>query len=414
MKRNNSKIRNIKARKILESRGKPTVEVELTTNLGKFLASVPSGASKGKYEAVALPLKQAINNVNKIIAPKLKGKDVTQQIKIDELMRKLDGTKNKSKLGANAILGVSLAACRAGARANNLPLWKWISKIAGTKPLLPAPCILFIEGGLHSKGDFDTRATVKGGEEASASLTFQEFMAYFPARSFKEKFKTAGNVYKKLGQVLKKRYGKGATKLGMEGAFTPPIKKTKEVLDLLVETGGNKINIIIDAAASTFFKKGKYSLEKKRLSEGELLNFYLELCKNYPIVALEDPFSQEDWQGFQEITKKIGKKVTIIGDDLLVTNLQRIKEAMKKKACNGLILKPNQVGTVTETITAAKYATKKKWKVFVKHRGGETKDDFIADLAIGLGTGFIMAGGPTKPERMAKYNRLLKVEEKLR
>jgi len=392
-----SKIESIKAREILDSRGNPTVEVELITNFGKFSASVPSGASKGRDEAVALNTKKAINNVNKIIAPKLKGKDVTRQREIDNLMIKLDGTKNKSKLGGNALVGVSLAVCRAGAKANNLPLWKWISKIARTQPLLPTPCILFIEGGLHSKGD----------------LGFQEFMAYFPARSFKEKFKIASNIYKKLGQALKKRYGKRAARLGMEGAFTPPINKTKEVLDLLMGAGGNKINIIIDAAASTFFKKGKYNLEKKKLSRGELLRFYLELCKNYPIAALEDPFFEEDWQGFQQITKKIGKKVTIVGDDLLVTNLRRIKKAMEKKACNGLILKPNQVGTVTETIEAAKYAVKRKWKVFIKHRGGETKDDFIADLAVGLGTGWIMAGAPTKIERMVKYNRLLETEEEL-
>jgi enolase len=372
--------------------------VKLATEFGKFLAGVPSGASKGKYEAVALNPKKAIDNINKIIAPKLRGKDATHQKEIDDLMRKLDGTENKSKLGANAIVGISLAVCRAGAKANNLPLWKWISKIAKTKPSLPVPCLLFVEGGLHGKGD----------------LTLQEFMAYLPAKSFKEKFKKASSVYKKLGQILKKRYGKRATRLGMEGAFIPPIRKTKEVLDLLMETSGNRISIIIDAAASTFFKKGRYNLERKRLSRTELLNFYLDLCKNYPIVALEDPFSQEDWLGFQEITKKIGKKVVIIGDDLLVTNLQRIKEAAKKKACNGLILKPNQVGTVTETIRAAKYAVKKKWKVFIKHRGGETKDDFIADLAVGLGTGFIMAGGPSKPERMVKYNRLSKINQELK
>ena len=390
-------IDSIKARKISDSKGSPTIQVELATELGKFLVGVPSGASKGKYEAVALNPKKAINNINEIIAPKLKGKNVSRQKEIDNLMLKLDGTKNKSKLGANAIVGVSLAVCRAGAKANSLPLWKWISKIAKTKPSLPVPCVLFVEGGLHGKRD----------------LTFQEFMAYFPAKSFKGKFKKAGNIYKKLNQVFKKRYGKRAVRLGMEGGFTPPIKKTKEVLDLLTETGGNKINIIIDAAASTFFKKGKYNLGKKKLSREELLNFYLELCKNYPMTALEDPFSQEDWPGFQKITKKIGRKITIIGDDLLVTNLQRIKRAVKKKACNGLILKPNQVGTVTETIGAAKYAMKKNWKVFVKHRGGETKDDFIADLAVGLGAGFIMAGGPSKPERMAKYNRLLKIEKEL-
>lgn len=392
-----SKIKIVKAREILDSKGNPTIEVELVTELGKFLAGVPSGASKGEYEAVALDPKKAINNINKIIAPKLEGRNVSRQKEIDNLMQKLDGTKNKSRLGANAIVGISLAVCRAGAKANNMPLWKWISKIARTKPSLPTSCVLFVEGGLHGKGD----------------LVFQEFMAYFSAESFKENFKKASSIYKKLGHTLKKRYGKRAARLGMEGAFTPPIKKTKEVLGLMTEIGGNKINIIIDVAASTFFKKGKYNLGEKRLSREELLNFYLELCKNYPITALEDPFSQEDWPGFQKITKKIGGKITIIGDDLLVTNLQRIKKAVKKKACNGLILKPNQVGTVTETIEAARYAMKKKWKVFVKHRGGETEDDFIADLAVGLGTGFIMAGGPSKPERMAKYNRLLKIEKEL-
>ncbi|PIV45293.1 MAG: phosphopyruvate hydratase [Candidatus Nealsonbacteria bacterium CG02_land_8_20_14_3_00_37_10] len=399
-----AEIRGIEAREILDSRGNPTVEVELTTGFGKFLASVPSGASKGKYEAVELRdedgrgVSKAIKNIEKIIFPAIEKEDLTNQKRVDEILIKLDGTKNKSRLGANAILAVSMAVCRAGAEAKNLPLWKWISKLAKTKPSLPTPCILFIEGGLHDGGD----------------LNLQEFMAYFPGKSFKERFKKAVSVYKELGQILSKRYGKRATRLGMEGAFIPPIKNTKEVLDLVMKIGGRNINIIIDAAASTFFKNGKYNFEKKRLSRGELLGFYLELCKNYPIAAIEDPFAQEDWQGFQSITKKLGKKITIIGDDFLVTNLQRIKEVTRKKACNGLILKPNQVGTVTETITAAKYAMKKKWKVFVKHRGGETKDDFIADLSVGLGTGFIMAGAPSKPERMAKYKRLVKIEEELK
>jgi len=395
----NSKITSIKAREILDSRGNWTVEVDLTTDLGLFRASVPSGVSKGKWEAVEKKAKIAVNNVNKIIGPKLKGKDVTCQKEIDNLMIKLDGTKNKSKLGANAILAVSMAVCRAGAAAKNIPLWKWISRIAGTKLILPNPCILYLEGGFHSKEGLDV----------------QEFMGFVKEKSFKEKLRVGTKIYHALREILTKKYRKKGVKTGMEGAFTPPIKKTKEALDLLMRAGQKKkIKIILDAAASSFFRKGKYYFEGKRLNGGELLDFYLKLCQKYPIIAIEDPFSQEDWKSFQKITKKLGKKVTIIGDDLLVTNIKRIKKAIRKKACNGLILKPNQIGTISETITAARYAFKNKWKVFVKHRSGETKDDFIADLAVGLGTGWLMAGAPSREERLAKYSRLLKIEKEIK
>ena len=227
-------------------------------------------------------------------------------------------------------------------------------------------------------------------------------------------FEKGKSSYDKLGKILNKRYGRSPTNLGMEGGFIPYLRETEQALDLMVEAGGkNNIKIIIDVAATTFFKKGKYYFEGKALSREELLDFYLKLCQKYPIIAIEDPFSEEDWPGFRMITRRIGKKITIIGDDLLVTNLQRIKKAVSGKACNGLILKPNQVGTVTEAIESARYALKNKWKVFVKHRSGETRDDFIADLAVGLGTGFIMAGAPSKPERIAKYNRLLKIKEEI-
>ncbi len=403
-----AKIKKIKAREILDSRGEPTVEAEVETEQGFFRASVPSGVSRGKYEAVELRdggkrflgkgVLKAVANIEKILASKLKGEDVSQQEKIDQILIELDGTKNKSKLGANAILGVSMAVCRAGSAAKKLPLWKWISKIAGTKPILPTPCILYLEGGLHGRGGLD----------------IQEFMGFIKAKSFKDKFRVGTKIYHILRKILTKKYGKKAVKLGMEGAFTPPIKKTEEALDLLMKVGQKKkIKIILDVAAASFFKKGKYYFEKRRLNRGELLDFYLKLCQKYPIEALEDPFSEEDWLGFQKITKKLGKKVTIIGDDLLATNLKRIKKATKKKACNGLILKPNQIGTVTETIEAAKLASKNKWKVFVKHRSGETRDDFIADLAVGLGAGWTMAGAPNRGERIAKYNRLLKIEQEI-
>jgi len=406
-------IREIKAREILDSRGIPTVEVELTTDLGKFLASVPSGISKGKYEAVELRdggkryqgqgVLMAVRNINKIIASKLKGKNVTKQEEIDDLMIKLDGTKNKSKLGANAIIGVSMVVCRAGAEAEKLSLWKWVSKIARTKPILPTPCILYVEGGLHGGGGLD----------------IQEFMITSKGNSFKEKLQIGTEIYHTLGKILREKYGKSATDVGREGAFTPPIKKTKEALNLLMEAAEkagykNKVKIILDVAATSFFRNGKYYFEKRILNKEKLSDFYSELYQKYPIVALEDPFAEEDWDGFQKITKKLGKKITIIGDDFLITNIQRIKEAINKKACNGLILKPNQIGTVSETINAAKHALKNKWKVFIKHRGGETKDDFIADLSVGLGTGWIMAGAPTRGERVAKYNRLLRIEEELK
>lgn len=408
----NSKIKKIRAREILDSLGNPTVEVELTTDSGSFRASVPSGVSKGKYEAKELRdggkryqgkgVQKAVKNVNKIIEPKLKGKNPVCQKKIDDLMIELDGTGDKSKLGANAILAVSLACCRAGAAAKNIPLWKWISKIAKTKPVLPFPCILSIEGGLHGRGDLD----------------IQEFMVINKDNSFKERLRIGTEIYQILGSILNKKYGKSATNVGIEGAFVPPIKRTKEALDLVMEAakkaGYNKVKIILDIAASSFFKNGKYHFEKRILTKEKLLDFYSELFKKYPIIGIEDPFSEEDWEGFQKITEKFGRKITIIGDDLLVTNIQRIKEAIDKKACNGLILKPNQIGTVSETIEAAKYALKNKWNVFVKHRGGDTCDDFIADLSVGLGTGWIMSGAPTRGERVAKYNRLLKIEEEIK
>jgi len=426
----NSKIKNVKAREILDSRGNPTVEVELETDGGSFLASVPSGTSKGKYEALELRdggkryhgmgVLKAVRNVNNVIGPKLKGKDVTKQKEIDEFLIKLDGTENKSKLGANAICGVSTAVCRAGAAAKKMPLWKWISKIAGTKPSLPAPSILLIEGGLHGPSPACSGAKVKKRTQLSSSrgrLDVQEFMAVSQAKSFREEFRMGTEIYHILGEILAKKYEKKAADIGMERAFTPPFKKTKEALDLIMEAVDRtsyKAKIILDVAASFFYRNGKYYFEGKKFDRGELLKFYSELCQKYPIMAIEDPFAQEDWKSFQKITKKFGKRITIIGDDLLVTNIQRIKKAVKLKACNGLILKTNQIGTVSETIEAAKYAIKNKWKVFVKHRSGETQDDFIADLSVGLGMGWIMAGAPNKEERMAKYNRLLRIGDELK
>jgi enolase len=368
----NYKIKSLKAREILDSRGIPTLEAILNTNLGTFRASIPSGTSKGKYEATAKLAKIAINNINKIIAPKLKGRELIYQKKIDEFLVKLDGTKNKSKLGANAILAVSIAVCRAGAAAKNLPLWRWISRLSGTRFSIPIPCFLFMEGGLHGGGNLD----------------IQEFMIVFPGKSFRERFNKAKVAFRNLGKLLPKKYG-------MEGAFSPNLKETEKALDLLMKVGEkNKAKIILDVAASHFHSKKKPE-------------YYLNLAKDYPILAIEDPFPQDDWQNW----KKLNSKLLIIGDDLTVTNPNRIKLAHRRRACRGVVIKPNQIGTVTETIKAAKLAKSFGWKIIVSHRSGETLDDFIADLAAGIGADFIKSGAPFPKERMAKYNRLVKIEE---
>jgi len=395
-----NKIKNIKAREILNSRGNPTIEVELETDEGVFIASVPSGASKGKYEAVELRdggkryngkgVLRAVENINKVIAPKLKGKNPIRQEIIDNLMVELDGTENKSKLGANAILAVSIAVCRAGAASKNISLWEYISQLAKTKPALPRPSVLVIEGGLHVGNKLDV----------------QEFMIVPSADSFQEQIRLVAESYHTLRFILLKKYGEFATNVGYEGGLAAPAEKTEEALRLIteaIEKSGykNKIKIAIDVAASTFYSKnGSYKFEGVTFTKDGFLGFYSDLVKKYPIISLEDPYDQEDWKGFQKITERLGKKITIIGDDLL--------------ACNGLILKPNQIGTVTETLKAAELARFYGWKIMVSHRSGDTCDDFISDLAVGVGANFIKAGAPVRGERVAKYNRLLEVEQELK
>lgn len=406
-----SKIKNLKAREILNSRGEPTVEVELTTESGVFMASVPSGVSKGKYEAVELRdggtrhqgkgVLTAVRNVNQVIAPKIISKDAVKQKEIDELMIEMDGTENKSKLGANAILAVSIAVCRAG--ATERPLWKWISELSVREPALPSPFILCIEGGLHGKG----------------ALDIQEFMVVAQADLFSDKFHAATEIHHALQQILEKNYGELGTKIGIEGAFTPSLKGTKEALDLLIKAISkagyeNKVKVVLDAASSSFFRNGKYSFEGKTLNREELSEFYLNLCQKYPILAIEDPFAEDDWEGWKILMSNIKNQLLIIGDDLTVTNQKRFKMAEQEHCVNAVIIKPNQIGTVTETIAAICLAKKFDWKVVISHRGGDTLDDFIADLAVGSGADFIKSGAPTKKERMAKYNRLLRIEEELK
>lgn len=400
------KIKLIKARKILDSRKKSTIEVAIRADNFSVLACVPSGASTGKYEAKIIESEKAIKNVNEIIAPKLIGKDPTNQKEIDEILISLDGTKNKSKLGGNAIVGVSMAVCRAGAASEKLPLYQHILnisklKIQDSRFKIPTPCFNIINGGAHAQNELD----------------IQEFMIVPQLEKFSENFSLAKKVYKKLGEIIKQQYKK--IEIGDEGGFSPPISKAKEALDLIKEASNNfeNIKIILDCATSQFQKGKKYKIEGKLLTKKGLLEYYLDLIEKYPIVGLEDPFGEEDFEGWKMASVKLkvkSEKLLMIGDDLTVTNPARIKMAREKGLCNGTIIKINQIGTVTEAIEAVGLAKKFGWKIVISHRSGETLDDFIADFSIGAGADFIKTGAPARPERLAKYNRLLKIEKKLK
>jgi enolase len=413
-----SRVKSIKAREILDSRGNPTVEVDLAANGSSFRASVPSGASKGKYEAKELRdggrryqgkgVLKAVRNVNRIIAPKLEGKYVISQKKIDSLLIKLDGRKNKSRLGANAILAVSMASCRAGAEARDISLYQHIADIYNDKLLtsskkkfsLPKPCFNVINGGAHAGNDLDV----------------QEFMIIPQMNSFSKNLEQGTAVYHCLKGILKLRFGKSAINLGDEGGFAPPLKGTEEALNLImgaIKKAGfsRKIKIGLDVAANQFYRNGKYYLEGEKLDSGQLLSFYKRLVRKYPILFIEDPFAEEDFKGFKKAKKALPEKVIILGDDLLTTNIGRIRKAQRERACSGVIIKPNQVGTVIETIEAAKLAKSYDWKILASHRSGDTSDSFISDLAVGIEADFIKAGAPARGERLTKYNRLLRIEE---
>ncbi|MDP3698224.1 MAG: phosphopyruvate hydratase [Nanoarchaeota archaeon] len=407
-----SSITAIKAREILDSRGNPTVEVDLFTKQTCQSAAVPSGASTGKHEASELRdggkrylgkgVQKAVRNVEEKISPLLKGVDCVEQRKIDELMIKKDGTKNKQKLGANAILGVSLAAARAATAEKKKFLFQYLHSLANVnrKPSMPMPFFNVINGGKH----------------AGNQLAFQEFMIAPKAKSFAEALRIGSEVYHVLKEVIEKKYGKEATNVGDEGGFAPPLKRAEEALELLMEAilkagYAGKVELALDCAASEFYKNGKYKLHAT-MNKKQLLDYYLHLIKKYPIISIEDPFEQEDFVSFAELRKK--SKIQIVGDDLTVTNVTRIKKAIQKRSCNCLLLKVNQIGTLTEALDAVKLAYEHDWKVMVSHRSGETEDTFIADLAVAIGCGMIKAGAPCRGERIAKYNRLLRIEEVLR
>ncbi len=415
-------MNKITAKEILDSNQKPTVEVELETDFGVFKASVPSGVSTGKYEAVELRdadggVKKALANINGLIGPALEKEDLSNQKAIDEILIKLDNTNNKSHLGANAILAVSIAVCRAGAAKKGASLYQYILQLAGIRPPieLPRPSFNMIEGGRHSAIFF------------GSALAFQEFMVIPQKETFKENLELGQKIYKKLKPILEKKYGKDQVKLSKEGAFSAPMKETAEALDSISEAiekagGKDRVKIAIDAAASEFSlarreefamwgEPGDYKIDGKVIFKKQLMEYYKNLVDKYPIISIEDPFLDEDFDSFAEFKKMIGDKIIIFGDDLTASNIQRIKTAGLKNACSGLILKPNQIGTVTETIEAAKFAKSYGWKIMVANRAGETEDDFIADLAVGIEAEFIKSGAPFPKERMVKYNRILAIEK---
>jgi len=424
-------FQKIHARQIFDSRGNPTVEVDVVTEKGLFRAAVPSGASTGIYEALELRdggsayhkkgVLKAVENVNKVIAPALIAEKipVTEQEKIDNFMIKLDGTDNKGKFGANAILGVSLATAKAGAAHSNMPLYKYFAKLAGhSEVLLPVPAFNVINGGSH----------------AGNKLAMQEFMILpVGAANFTEAMKIGSEVYHHLKAVIKSRYGMDACNVGDEGGFAPNILDNFEGLKLLeeaIEKSGyvGKVKIGMDVAASEFFKKheekGCYDLDFKNpasdpktwIDSGALANIYKQMADKYPIVSIEDPFDQDDWPAWTAFTAEMssrGVPVQVVGDDLTVTNPTRVQTAIDKKACNCLLLKVNQIGSVTESIHACTMAQKAGWGVMVSHRSGETEDNTIADLVVGLRTGQIKTGAPCRSERLAKYNQMLRIEEEL-
>lgn len=415
-------IQKIHSRQVFDSRGNPTVEVEVTTEKGLFRAQVPSGASTGENEACELRdggkaflgkgVTKAVANVKDVIGPALAGKDPTDQEGIDNAMLALDGTDNKSKLGANAILGVSMACCRAGAAHKSLPLYEYINQLAGgPKMIMPVPCFNVINGGVHA-GNF---------------LAFQEFFLIpVGASSFADAMQLGSETYHTLKGIIKKKYGLDSTAVGDEGGFAPAVSDPEEGLKLLmeaIEAAGHTGKILIgsDPASSEFWKgdEGVYDLDFKSSSpkpenkrtRAQMVETYKGFCEKYPIALLEDPFAEEDFEGHAQLTEAVGERVEIVGDDLYCTNVKRVQMGLDKKATNAMLLKVNQIGSVTESIAAWKLCVTNGWGVFVSHRSGETEDTFIADLTVGLGTGHLKTGAPCRSERLAKYNQLLRIEE---
>ena len=411
------KIEKIKARWIIDSRGNPTVECDVYSNKILGRAAVPSGASTGELEALELRDKgndflgkhvtKAVSNVNSILAKELIGMDVCEQETIDNKMLDLDGTDNKKNLGANAILSVSLAVAKLAANLKNVPLYEHIYELSYGKTrknyLLPLPCCNILNGGEH----------------AGNNLSIQEFMILpVGANSFSTAIRYVSEVYHVLKGILSKKYGPNAINVGDEGGFAPDLTLTRDAINVIIEaieergfTMGKEFVLGMDAAASEFYKNGKYDIDGKQLSEDELLQYYLDLTKEYPLKSIEDPFDEKDFSNFAQLTKKVDDSIQVVDDDLTVTNIKILENAINQGAGNALLLKVNQIGSLTEAINAAKMSFKNNFNVMVSHRSGETEDAFIADLAVGLCSGQIKAGATARSDRCAKFNQLLRIEE---
>ena len=409
-------IRSVKGREILDSRGNPTVEVDIETECGICeRAAVPSGASTGTHEALELRdndkkrykgkgVLRAVQNVDEVIAPAVIGKSVLNQKEIDAVMLDLDGTKGKSKLGANAILGVSMAVAKAGAAYSQLPLYQYLGGVGAVE--LPVPMLNIINGGSH----------------ADNSVDLQEFMIMpVGASCFREALRISAEVFHTLKSVLKEK--KYSTAVGDEGGFAPNLKSNEEALAVIVEAidkagyrPGKDVFIALDPAASEFFEDGKYVFKKSSgevRSSAEMVDFYARLIGKYPIISIEDGLAEDDWEGWKLMTDKLGKKIQLVGDDLFVTNPERLKKGIEMGVTNSILIKLNQIGTVSETVETIKMAQTHGFTAVVSHRSGETEDTFIADLAVGLSTGQIKSGSVSRSERIAKYNQLLRIEEQL-
>lgn len=404
-----SKIKDLKGREVLDSRGNPTVEVEVLLEDGSLgRALVPSGASTGTREALELRdhderfmgrgVLKAVNNVNTIIREKLIGLESSNQELIDNTMIELDGTKNKSHLGANAILGVSLANLKASAVSAKLPLYKYVG--SGTE--LPVPMMNIINGGAHADNNLD----------------FQEYMIIPQRDTIKERIRIGAEVFHNLKKVLKEKgYN---TNVGDEGGFAPDLKSNEEGFKVIIEAikssgyiPGKDVKLAIDVAASEFYENGTYHIDGKQLTTKELIKFYEELVNKYPIISIEDPVDENDWEGFTAITKVLGDKIQLVGDDLFVTNIECLEKGIKLQAGNAILLKLNQIGTYTETLKAINLAKSNGYKTIISHRSGETEDTTIADLAVGLNLGQIKTGSMSRTDRICKYNQLIRIEEEL-
>lgn len=410
------RIRAIKAREILDSRGNPTIETEIEIESGVCArAAVPSGASTGKHEALELRdgdkkrylgkgVLKAVKNVSEIIAPKLIGWEITAQRAIDEFLIELDGTPNKQKLGANAILSVSLAVAKVAAKALKIPVYRYLGGINANR--LPVPLINILNGGSHADNNVD----------------IQEFMIVpAGAKSFRDALRMSAEIFHNLKAILKKRGL--STAVGDEGGFAPDLKSNEQAIEFIMESiekagykAGKEIYLALDVAASELYEDGKYVFkksDKSKKTSDQLIEFYINLIDKYPIISIEDGLAEDDWKGWENLTRELGKRIQLVGDDIFVTNPQRLEEGIKRGIANSILIKFNQIGTLTETINTINLAKEAGYNTILSHRSGETEDTFLADASVGLDTGQIKTGSLSRSERIAKYNQLLRIEEEL-